>query len=76
MNGDFMVSQASKLAALARQAYPLATERRLDLVWRRTLGRSPTADEVAKALPTLKDEASLDRLCLVLLNTNEFLYVD
>ena len=76
MNGDFMVSQANKLAALARGAHPNDAAARVQLVFQRALGRSPRESERGDALATLKDEASLDRLCLVLLNTNEFLYVD
>ena len=76
MNGDFMVGQAKQLAALARNIHPADAGQRVDLVWRRALGRKPNEGEREKALASLRDEASLDRLCLVLLNTNEFLYVD
>ncbi len=71
MNGEFMVQQAKRLAALARQQ-----SSPLDFIFQRVLGRPPFANERSKAKSTLTDEASLDRLCLVLLNTNEFLYLD
>ena len=71
MNGDFMVSQAKQLAALARTENPNDASRQLEFVWRRTLGRSPKAAERDKAMAL-----GLDQLCLALLNTNEFLYLD
>ena len=71
-----MVGQAKQLAALARNTHPADAGQRVDLVWRRALGRKPNVAEREKTLASLNDEASLDRLCLVLLNTNEFLYVD
>jgi len=71
MNGEFMVQQAKRLAALARQQ-----PSPLDFVFERVLGRTPLANERSKASATLTDDAGLDRLCLVLLNTNEFLYLD
>lgn len=76
MNGDFMVGQARKLAALARNEHPESAGTRVDFIWRRALGRMPGAAERGKALAILNDEASLDRLYLALLNTNEFLYID
>jgi cytochrome c553 len=75
MNGDFMVNQAATLAAFARQSRTDPGER-IDFIWQRALGRMPRAAERSKALAALGDQAALDRLCLVLLNTNEFLYVD
>jgi hypothetical protein len=76
MNGEFMVSQSSKLAALANREQPGNPAGWVDTVWRRALGRAPTATEKQKALAALSDEASLARLSLVVLNMNEFLYVD
>lgn len=75
MNGEFMVQQAKRLATLALRQHTGNNER-MDFVWRQTLGRAPSAAERSKALAAVQDEAGLDRLCLVLLNTNEFLYVD
>ena len=63
MNGEFMVREANKLAAKAGDAEGL---------WRRVFGRAPTAAEREQA-GRLKD---LEQMALVLLNTNEFLYVD
>jgi hypothetical protein len=71
MNGDFMVGQAKRLAAMARKAHPADTKKQLDLAWQQVLGRLPTTSERDKA-----STLSLDQICLALLNTNEFLYLD
>mgnify|MGYP000190096290 CR=1 FL=1 len=73
MNGDFMVEQA---AALARRSAGSTAEQQIANVWLNALGRRPSASELAKAKSAVNDEASLARLCLVVLNMNEFLYVD
>jgi hypothetical protein len=71
MNGDFMVQQAKQLASVARQAHPSEAGRQVDLAWKRVLGRMPKAAEREKAMAV-----GLDQLCLALLNSNEFLYID
>jgi hypothetical protein len=66
MNGEFMARQASRLAEAAKvDADPVAA------VWRRALGRLPRDDERTRVRGIF-----LSQLALVLLNTNEFLYVD
>jgi hypothetical protein len=76
MNGEFMVSQATKLASLATKEHPGKPAEWVETVWQRAIGRAPTVAEKSKALTAVTDEASLARLCLVVLNLNEFLYVD
>lgn len=71
MNGDFMVGQAKRLAAMVRNAHPGDTQKQLDTAWRQVLGRLPRTAERDKATAL-----SLDQICLALLNTNEFLYLD
>ena len=71
MNGDFMVGQAKRLAAMARNAHPVDTKKQLDVAWQQVLGRLPRTAERDKAAAL-----SLDQICLALLNTNEFLYLD
>jgi len=71
MNGDFMVGQAKQLAAMARKAHPNDASKQLDLAWQHALGRQPKAAERNKAAAI-----SLEQVCLALLNTNEFLYLD
>jgi len=71
MNGDFMVGQAKRLAAMARKTHPGDTKKQLDVAWQQVLGRLPRTAERDKAAAL-----SLDQICLALLNTNEFLYLD
>ncbi|MBS1829501.1 MAG: PSD1 domain-containing protein [Acidobacteria bacterium] len=75
MNGDFMVRQAERMARSVIRAGGGAGEW-VEAAWLRALQRKPTAEERGKALGVVKDEGSLARLCLVILNLNEFLYVD
>ncbi|MFO0501063.1 MAG: DUF1553 domain-containing protein [Acidobacteriota bacterium] len=63
LNGEFMVKQAKVLAGKAGD---------VDGLWRRVYGRGPTAAERERA----ERVANREQLALVLLNTNEFLYVD
>jgi len=70
MNSEFMSTQSRKLAArVEKQPDPISE------LWRITLGRSPSPEESAKAKAFLS-KSSLDKLALVVLNMNEFLYVD
>ncbi len=71
MNGDFMVGQAKQLAASARKAHPDDAAKQLEMAWQRVLGRMPKAAERKKAATV-----NLEQICLALLNTNEFLYLD
>ncbi len=48
----------------------------VDLAYRRTIGRAPTAEERRLALDFLAKPADLADLCLALFNLNEFVYVD
>ncbi len=89
MNGDWVMARAR---AFARRVERSAAEdaARVDLAWRLALGRTPSREEVQGALDFLDRQAGLaapegapaDRaaawvdLCHVLLNANEFLYVD
>ena len=76
MNGEFMVGQAKRFAARLRNAHPGDPRAQLNQAWRIALGRLPDAAELSRTMSRLDDAASLERLCLVLLNMNEFLYVD
>ena len=51
------------------------TELLVNRAWRLVLGRSPTADEKAKSV-RLVQKHELALLCRVLLNSNEFVFVD
>ncbi|MFN0106070.1 MAG: PSD1 and planctomycete cytochrome C domain-containing protein [Bryobacteraceae bacterium] len=69
MNGDFTRTYAAKMAQ--RFAGPDQIEK----AWRHSLGRPPTAEEKARADQFLQRN-NLPDLCLLILNMNEFLYVD
>ncbi len=75
MNGEFMVSRAAQLADRISKESP-DPKGRIDRLWQISFGRAPSGAEREKALAAITDQASLARLCLVILNTNEFLYVD
>ena len=69
MNGDFTRAYAAKIAE--RFKGPGAIES----AWRNALGRPPTAAENARAKAFLERNTMAD-LSLLILNMNEFLYVD
>ena len=72
-NGDFVNEQAKGFAArLKREAGDEPTNQ-LRLAWRLALCREPKADELAKMQAFLKEE-SLEQVCRVILNLNEFAY--
>ncbi len=70
MNSAWTFAQAQKFAArLAKSVDPVGD------AWRLALGRDPGADERAKAADYLSSN-NLDRLCLLVFNMSEFLYVN
>jgi len=69
MNGDFTRTYAAKIAE--RFQGPGAVEQ----LWRHSLGRSPSSEEAARAADFLRRNSLAD-LSLLILNMNEFLYVD
>ncbi|MBX7207815.1 MAG: PSD1 and planctomycete cytochrome C domain-containing protein [Verrucomicrobiaceae bacterium] len=72
-NGDFVNEQAKHFAArLKREAGDDATKQ-ISLAWRLALCREPSSDELAKMHAFLQNE-SLEQLCRVILNLNEFVY--
>jgi hypothetical protein len=76
MNGEFMVSQAARMAASIAAQTTGGPPAWVEAAWVKALHRKPTAVERVKALALVTDQASLARFCLVMLNMNEFLYVD
>jgi hypothetical protein len=77
LNSGFMEKQARNLAARLQKAHPADRDAWVRAGWQLVLGREPSADEAQKALAFLHaDSSELDKLCLVLLNMNEFLYID
>ena len=79
LNGEFMLEQARQLAARLRREYGVEPSRWVEGAWKLAYGRVPAESERKAALAALAaetDPEALTRLCLVILNTNEFLYID
>ena len=70
MNSDWTSQQAARFAARISKSKDPVTD-----AWRLALGRSPDADERARAAEYLSRN-NLDRLCLLLFNMSEFMYVN
>jgi plasmid stability protein len=85
MNGDLTNEEAAKLARRLERERPGDLRAQVALGRRLTSGRAPDARELEEAVAFvaelkaeegLDDAKALDSLCLVLLNLNEFLYID
>ena len=75
MNSEFSIEQARAFASRIREQAGDNEEAAVETGWQIALGRAPTADERRTALDYL-GRNSLPDLCLLLFNTNEFIYVD
>ena len=75
MNSGFSMTQAEHLAGRVRKQAGENPEASVDLGWRLAFGRLPTAEERETALNYLRRN-SLQRLCLLMFNMSEFIYVD
>jgi hypothetical protein len=75
MNSDFSVAEADKFAELLVKEIGNDPEAQVRNAWRRAFGRVPKDDEDKMALDYLSRN-SLSRLCLLIFNMNEFIYVD
>jgi hypothetical protein len=85
LNGDFTNAQARDLAARLSSEASGALEAQVRLAIRLSTGRVPPADEVKRDVAFIKEltaegdldaKAALAAYCLLLLNTNEFMYLD
>jgi hypothetical protein len=77
INSRFMLTQAGKFAERLRKEYPGDPAAAIQTAWETALGRGPSQAEKEQALAFLSgDEKSMANLCLVLLNMNEFLYIE
>ena len=85
LNGEFTNDRAAALAARLMKESPGDLRKQVARGVRLTTGRNPTADEVAKDAAfvqslvktfDLSESAALTRYALLLLNANEFVYVD
>ncbi len=75
LNGAVLQVQAERFAARLRIEVGENPEAWIVAGWRRALGREPSRAERERAREFLRDNP-LPRLCLLLFNLNEFLYVD
>ena len=83
LNSETSLQAAKLLASQIRASVGGNSSKQVEAVWRTVLCRRPTADENATVTKFLTTESATDSestplvdLCLALLNTNEFLYVD
>jgi hypothetical protein len=75
MNSEFTSEQAKNFAARIHQEAGDDPEASVETGWKIAFGRLPTPEERQIALDYLQRN-SPERLCLLILNMNEFLYVD
>lgn len=75
MNSEFTSAQAEKFAARIAKEAGENPEASVEAGWRLAFGRPPTEKERATALDYLRRN-SLPRLCLLMFNMSEFIYVD
>ncbi len=73
-NDLFMFDQAEAFATRLQSASP-DPDRQIELAYRLAFGRKPSEDEL-RAIVSYAREHGLARACRVLLNANEFLFVD
>ena len=75
MNSEFSGTQAAAFAARVTKQAGDNRAAAIDTAWRIALGRLPSAAEKTTALE-FHSRNGLTRLCLLILNMNEFIYVD
>jgi len=81
INGPWMLARAKALSASLKAADLRDPREQVEQLYRRVSGRAPTDDELQDAVTFLMNPQGnyaekLVDLCHVLLNANEFLYVD
>jgi hypothetical protein len=75
MNSEFTAAQAEQFASRIRKQAGEDPATSVDLGWRLAFGRPPTEEERQTAIDYLTRN-SLPRLCLLIFNMSEFIYVD
>lgn len=75
MNSEFMVQQAMRFAERVKREAGESAEAAVETAWRMAFSRAPSAAERSTAAAYLQRN-SLERLCLLVFNMSEFLYVD
>jgi hypothetical protein len=76
LNDRLILRQAKALADRVAAEAGTDPDRVIDRAFRLTLSRPPTAEELAEMRSFVEKHGSVADLCHVLLNLNEFLYVD
>jgi len=76
MNGEASANFARALAKRVANDAGQSNEALVERAFRLTLGRAPSASEMIRSREFLVKEKSLDDLCLGLLSSSEFLYID
>lgn len=72
-NGDFANEQATHFAERLRREAGSDPEAQIRLAWRIALSRNPSPNELDR-MKSFLTEQSLEQLCRVILNLNEFVY--
>jgi hypothetical protein len=75
-NGDFFNAQAKHLANRLEREAGTDPKQKIELAYRLLLARGPTAVETSRLIEFLRAGGNVVQLCRVLLNLNEFAYVD
>jgi hypothetical protein len=75
-NSKFMLSQAGKFAERVQKEHPGDPGAAIQGAWELALGRAASPSEKQQALRFLSEDGGMQHLCLVLLNMNEFLYIE
>src|SRR5439155_26035135 len=75
-NSKFMLTQSEKFAERAQKEHPGDSAAAIRSAWELALGRGASQSEQEQAMRFLSEEKSMANLCLVLLNMNEFLYIE
>ena len=75
MNGEIAGAQAAQFAARVKKSAADKPEMFVETAWRLAFGRSPSPEERQTASDYL-ERNSLERLCLLIFNMSEFIYVD
>jgi hypothetical protein len=75
MNGESNQAQAEQFAARIKKLAGEDPAASVETGWKLAFGRTPTAEERETAVEFLRRN-SLPRLCLLIFNMSEFIYVD
>ena len=76
MNGEAAANFARALARRVANDAGQSNEALVERAFRLTLGRAPSGAEMVRSREFLTKQSSLDDLCLALLSSSEFLYID